>query len=226
MKIIILYISCKKTTERFLNLECIRKYEKVREKYSDIHIYRILGKNNECDFPTFYVDCEDYYENLPAKVALGIKKAYEKFPDLDYIVKVDDDTEINLDTLIEFIEKNKELDYSGYVISAPYGRIETHHIGKCNKEEYNKLAVSLPPFIICIGVLYILSKKSVKVVIENDIPYNQIYEDVHMGVLLENNNIKTTHIHATSESKHDYLTKKCIGWHNKYHTEYEPFEIL
>ena len=168
MQIIILYISCQKTTERFLHLECIRKYKKIIEKYPNIHIFRVLGKNNECAFPTFYVDCEDYYENLPAKVALCIKKAYEKFPHLDYIVKVDDDTEINLDTLIEFIEKNKELDYAGYVISAPYGRIETHHIGKCHNEEYNKLSVNLPPFTICIGVLYILSKKSVKVIIEND----------------------------------------------------------
>lgn len=226
MQIIILYISCKKTTDRFLNIECIRKYEKVKEKYPTVNIFRVLGRNNKSDFPTFYVDCEDYYENLPAKVALAIKKAYENYPNLDYIVKVDDDTEINIDTLLEFIEKNKGLDYGGYVISAPYGRVEKHHMGKCHNDEYNKLAVVLPPFKACVGVLYILSLKSVEFVVKNDIPYNQIYEDVHMGVLLEYNNIKPTYIHATSENREDYLNKNCIGWHNKYHLEYEPFEIL
>ena len=226
MKIIILYISCNSTTGRFFKLECIRKYEKIKDKYSDIQIFRVLGRNSKCDFPTLCVDCDDYYENLPTKIALSIKQAYTKFPDLDYIIKVDDDTEMNIDTLIEFIEKNKDLDYAGYVINSPYGRIETHHIGKCHNDAFNKLAVALPPFTICIGVLYILSKKSTRIVVENDTPYNQIYEDVHMGVLLENNNIKPTHTHATSESREDYLNKHCIGWHNKYHVEYEPFEIL
>lgn len=231
MKIIVLYNSCNKNTYRFLKLESVRKINILKERYPNIFFYRTVGKPNEDDiiidndYPTLHLDCEDNYENLPAKVFLGIKNIYNLHPDLDYLVKVDDDIEINLDTLLRNIKENPNIDYGGFVIHAPYGRNETHHYGKCRDNKYNNTPIQLPPFTISIGGLYILSSKSVKIINEADVPYDKVvYEDVYVGVLLEQNNIRPIHIHATTENRDDYLNKTYIGWNNNNHQPYELFE--
>ena len=233
MKIIVLYNSCNKNTSRFLKLESVRKLNKLKEQYPNIIFYRSLGKPNEDDilinneYPTIDLDCQDNYENLPAKVVLGIKNIYSLHPDLDYLVKIDDDIEINLDTLLRNIKEYQHIDYGGFVIQAPYGRNETHHFGKCKDNKYNNTPVKLPHFTISIGGLYILSSKSVKIINESEVPYDKIvYEDVHIGILLEKNGIKPVHILATTENKDEYLNKIYIGWNNNDHQPYELFETF
>ena len=233
MKIVILYNSCNKNTSRFLKLEVVRKIDKLRNQYPNIIFYRSVGKPNdddiliENDYPTLHLDCEDNYENLPAKVVLGIKNIYNLHPDLDYLVKLDDDIEINIDTLLRNIKEHPDLDYGGFIIHTPNPVIETHHYGKCKNDKYNTMHVHLPAFTVSTGGLYILSSKSVKIINESCVPYDKIvYEDVHIGVLLEQNSIKPIRILATTENRDDYLNKTYIGWNNNNHQPYEPFETF
>jgi hypothetical protein len=235
-KIVILCMSCYKNEEYFQKLEWVRKYKLIKENFPNIYIYRILGnnKNNvkiQENIPIINVECPDNYEYLITKVFKSIKVAYEIHKDLDYLVKVDDDVEINIIKLANLLNKN-DIDYGGFCMDVDYQHITVHHKGKCESDDFNNKNIILEPFKSCAGPIYVLGKKSVNIINNNKIPTPDIdilNEDVYMGnLLIKYNNINRTDLYNLySDFYYDYIhNDQYISWHNFNKSEYYELEQI
>lgn len=235
-KIVILCMSCYKNEECFQKLEWVRKYKLIKENFPNIFIYRVLGnnKNNvkiQDNIPIINVDCPDNYEYLVTKVFKSIKIAYEIHKDLDYLVKADDDVEINIIKLANLLNKN-DIEYGGMCMDVDYKHVTVHHKGKCESDDFNNKNIILEPFKACAGPTYVLGKKSVDIINNNKIPTPDIdilNEDVYMGnLLLKYNNIKRTNLYNLySDFYYDYLKNdEYISWHNFNKSEYDDLDQI
>lgn len=223
--IVVMIISCASSRKRFEHLEIVRKYEQIKHMYPNIVIYRIVGRQEtvKSAVPQITVDCDDYYEYLPTKIVLAIKHIVSIHSDLDYLIKVDDDIEVNLDKLLSTLKEYNNVDYGGYVMNCTQGIMSKHHFDKCHNKELNTTPRYIPPFRACAGCMYILSKKSAEIISKTDIPYPKdiLNEDVHIGITLEKHDIQPTHIHTTDNSLEKYLNNVYIGWNNLDHIQYK-----
>ncbi len=229
-KIIILCMSCYKNTDFFNNIEWVRKYEIIKSKYN-IECYRVLGKNNisiDSKIPMIECDVPDTYEYLISKLFYSIRKVYELHEDLDYLIKVDDDVEIDIDRLVSFIE-NINYDYIGKEHSLNYSHESSHHFGKCNDNYLNNKIIHVPPFRSAGGPLYILSKKSVIHLKNNKIPnpYDDLlFEDIYVSQILFHNGIELYSYEIYSDDFIIYQNDKCYAWHNYNKKSYSYFDKI
>jgi hypothetical protein len=141
-------------------------------------------KSEEEDDNKIFIKCE---ENIPSKLFfLSIKyiKRY-LYKKIYGVFKTDDDVELDLNELYDYLEKNKEIDYFGKVYES------TSHTSNYyfNKFGTNKDMV-IPQCKYCNGIGYYISKKMIPFIIKNEEDSDKIiYEDLFVGVSLNKNDI-------------------------------------
>ena len=164
-----------------LVMNCIR-YQNKAELQKDIWLsrldsipyYHVLGNpklDKEYVFDEknkkLYVKTNDDYNSLPNKVIAAYQAALDYYPQLQYILKTDDDQVLQykhpdtfFDKIVDMLEKNtheQQIHYAGHIvnITTPY------------KSEYYRIHDELPKNMIldvtkyCSGRFYILSKDAI-----------------------------------------------------------------
>jgi len=178
----ILVQSCKKNMYKF---DEIRKY-----KWWPLNLFFIIGEPSlhtdyiiEGDIIT--VKCADNYDELTSKTNLGVRAVYQTY-DPAFIVKIDDDMIPNIDLLFNVVPLSCE--YAGNYIN-----IEPHVADYMNNKfeypENQKDQYIIRHFEYCPGGSYYLGKKAIKLIAENTIPYYTKYDDMNVGIFLNQNGI-------------------------------------
>jgi hypothetical protein len=176
----------------FLGIITCKKYENKR-KSIDNPLYNYKYFIGDASLETYreennivYLPCPDNYESLPLKVYQMIKYVKENYPDVDYIIKADDDVTFDFNTFNNLLYEiySKKIDYAGVKVKTEeyYG---TCHLGKTEDKELSLKKILVPKSIYCAGPCYIISKKSCKILLENLLKNNTIYEDQSIGSCLE-----------------------------------------
>jgi len=171
----------------------INNQKRIIEMLENTKVSYLLLKGNSNttlynqEYNTLFVDVEDIYENLPMKIYKGYEWIY-KNTCFDYVYKIDDD--------FIFTDKNKipdkPYDYYGNLIVKNLDR--KWHFGKCSNNELNNLEYQgqfIAPYAAG-GLGYILSRKSLEILIDNKEMFNkkyEIYEDKIVGDILYKNRI-------------------------------------
>lgn len=151
---------------------------------------------NEYDDKTkiLTVGIYDIYENLPAKIAEGLKWILENRTDITHIYKVDDDFGLIVTNYIP--NHFSTYDYYGNFIVDTL--ITNWHMGKCNDKKLSKTHYNgkLTNHYAGGGYGYILSLKSIKILC-NKINiakiHGELYEDKAIGDILFKNGINVNH---------------------------------
>ena len=164
-----------------LVMNCIRYKNKADlqkdiwlSRLNSIPYYHVLGNpklDKEYVFDEknkkLYVKTNDDYNSLPNKVIAAYQAALDYYPQLQYILKTDDDQVLQykhpdtfFDKIVDMLEKNthdQQIHYAGHIvnITTPY------------KSEYYRIHDELPKNMIldvtkyCSGRFYILSKDAI-----------------------------------------------------------------
>lgn len=141
-----------------------------------------------------YLNIPDNYESLSLKTFNALKYISENYPHIDGVFKTDDDIELDLDILYDFINMNKGSDYFGLAINSP-NYLSDYHFGKCEDNILNQTRVDVPSCVYCAGGGYFLSKNSIKKILNNkDIFQKIIFEDVSIGVAMNKEGIYPTNV--------------------------------
>jgi len=198
MKILLLIYTCKKYS--FLHNDYKNKYTSLG--YDFYLVYCDPNIDEDCiidqENSSFILKCEDNFENLPKKTYLMLKTFLEceSFNDYDYIIKMDDDTEINF-KLSELVNSNLlDGDYIGAKLLSSEPQDHNYHFGKCSNNELNSTPYKLDIDLSWgAGYFYILSRKAIKIRCDDIEGYKQLladnlYEDMMIGYILFNNDIE------------------------------------
>jgi hypothetical protein len=173
----------------FIGILSCRKYE-YRRKLQKLnncpfeYMY-FIGKPECIDVEvdienrTVYLPCKDDYESLTLKV-YHMLKWIQTNKEVDYILKTDDDIQFNFSNLSEIFLRAHllNIDYGGYVVQNKEKYSLYHSI---RNDVQNKKEVLLPLIEFCPGGGYILSKRSIDIVINNLLDEYTILEDVSIA---------------------------------------------
>jgi len=127
------------------------------------------------------VKCKDTYEKLPMKSYLAVKAIVDLFPDVEYILKTDDDMKCNLQKLQEFINTDmRPNDYGGEFVAVNDDNMSTYHYS--NVDDEFKKPFKMMGTAYCPGRFYFLSRRAADVVCASrDFFETQLFEDHSMG---------------------------------------------
>jgi hypothetical protein len=189
----------------FMIISCIKntKFDKLIWKsllrsYKHITYVRLLGNEHIKEHYTYInntltVKCPDNYESLQDKVLFGIQSIYNIFPNIKFIIKIDDDMICNINNFLTLYENSSQWVYSGYVSDQQNSQYN-HHQGKCQNNELNNQLLTIPITTYCSGPCYILNRQVIQLLSRTkliDIKIG-IAEDVNMGFFLQKHGIKPT----------------------------------
>lgn len=179
------------------------------EKYSNMgyDVYYLYGEpdlEEDCvvdkESKIIKVKCEDNFESLPKKTYFMLKVflGCEEFNDYEYIIKMDDDTELNIrhEQLLASELLNKKFDYMGHKLIKSNPMPHNYHFGKCSDNLLNLKPFELNEHVTWgTGYFYILSRKSADLICSviddsQDILTENLYEDMMVGRILINNDIE------------------------------------
>ena len=139
------------------------------------------------------INCNDKYEGLPEKIFKTFKFLVNApgFKEYTHFFKLDDDM-----ILKKYINPNhlKHINYAGNVQYIE-GRRDWH-IGKCSKDSKWNTQIYNGKFVPWCkgGYGYIISRSAINLIKYDDKYCEHIYEDVYIGILLNNKNIYPTFI--------------------------------
>ena len=142
---------------------------------NDIDYYFVYGDcRDEIKLSTdndLFLDCPESYESVCLKTYSFYKYCYDNL-DFDYILRIDDDTYVNVDKLLQ---QDITADYAGHILSA---KIENyvHHYGKCTDKRFEKPFRDDSESKFCCGGGYMISKKAVGIAI-NGITREELIEN-------------------------------------------------
>lgn len=142
------------------------------------------GESPSLEGDCLFLDCEEAYEKLPYKSHAFYEYCYKNL-DFDYILKIDDDTYLDLGQFLGFDKQGA--DYVGQFRDSPLkDRGKTWHYGKCTDKSYE---VPDDAEFVCgwaTGGGYFLSKKAVGILIKKTsvTHQNYIFEDRMVGEAL------------------------------------------
>jgi len=165
-------------------LEIKKLFNKTHYPY-----FFVYGKNSTNKIePYIEVDIEDAYESLPLKTYHLIKH-FMTTP-YDRMIKMDDDTYINFNTLPDLIE-----DYIGIFVKYKNDtKSKIYHWYKIKNEKY-KIIKTAPCVQYAEGSFYSLSKKAAKIITDTNIEYfintpeTYIGEDIRIGLQLQDSSV-------------------------------------
>lgn len=128
------------------------------------------------------VNVPDDYISLPKKTYMAIKAIRERYPDIQYIFKTDDDTQCDENELNKYLQIIPDYDYGGYNINILQNSLSEHHCMYTDIKE-PKLVLACT---YCSGPFYFLSRKSIDYIIsrKNDF-WTYVYEDNVVGYVLK-----------------------------------------
>jgi hypothetical protein len=195
MKALLVIYSCRKYS--FMHNYYIEKYTNM-----NYDVFVAYGDTLENDYDIDYennlikLNCNDSFDHLVNKTNLLLNVFLKEFSNYDYLIKMDDDTELNLD--YESFEKLEILnnDYMGHKLIKSMPQNHDYHFGKCNN-----LILNSKPYELEIelswgaGYFYILSKNIIETVCDDiknypDLLNENLYEDMLIGYIMLNNNIE------------------------------------
>jgi len=184
--ILYIFISCQKNKNKHKRIHYMMKIL----NYSNYII--IMGGFKNTNYQNkkkiLELNCNDFYEGLPEKIVKTYKyicnnKDFNKY---SHFCKLDEDMIIKKLLLTDILS-----DYCGIVQSVEGNR--KWHIGKCSKNSYFNDKEYSGIFVPWCkgGYGYILSHKALEYILQttNNINSDVIYEDVYIGIILNNNNI-------------------------------------
>lgn len=200
MKSILMILSCK-------------KYAHKSQKQKDTWLtnitmpwFHIIGNPDlETEFEEdrinkiIYVKCKDTYEALPMKTFLGIKALHNLFPDIDYILKTDDDMDCNLENFNNILNLIPKYDYGGHIAYPRKFQINTHHYQYV--EDEFKIPYIMTDIPYCAGHFYFLSMRCIQKIVHSRQWFSRhIFEDCAVGTLLNSTipDLRTIHINVKS----------------------------
>jgi hypothetical protein len=207
-KLIIVILSCEK---------CIDRRNAIREtwlKNCDIEAYFLIGrpgKPAELLGDTIYVDCEDTYIAHTYKMIAFYEYAH-KYLDFDYIFKCDDDTYVDIETLLKLpYDQYHYLGFLRYSFSE-----QNDKFGKWRKYHYKAvephrrtpyLGKVIGPWAFG-GSGYFLSNDAIKCIINDDkqLMKDELFEDkmigdmmIRHGIVAENTFLLVDHINPLED---------------------------
>jgi hypothetical protein len=195
MKVLLVIYSCCKYS--FMHNYYIEKYKNMGYDVFVVYGDNALDNEYEIDYENNFIklNCNDSFEYLVNKTNLLLNVFLLEFSDYDYLIKMDDDTEINIDhdTLSNLDIWNN--DYMGHKLIKSEPKEHNYHFGKCNDN-----ALNIKPYDLEIdlswgaGYFYILSRTIIKTLCEDiknypDLLNENLYEDMLIGYMMLNNNI-------------------------------------
>jgi len=182
-------ITCNKYKNRIKEQDLSKNFMEYKYFIGDSSLKEDEFRNDE-ENNIIYVPCPDNYESLPKKVYLMMKWVYMNKPNVKYIVKADDDVFFNFDMFEEYCRyvANNDIDYAGEAVNHK-SYISKSHFGKCEDEILSKTPINVPSSHFCGGPCYIVSRKAVRLILENFLKECNIYEDQSIGHYLNKRNI-------------------------------------
>ena len=170
-------------------------------KHVEIPYYHIIGDVDlEEDYSLdqasniIYVKCKDTYEALPQKTYLAVNACLALFPDLQYVLKTDDDMKCNIDNFKMALQVIPGFDYGGQVIHCEEHMSDYHFPNV--PQELRKL-VHMPDTYYCPGRFYFLSKKACLILQTNkEWIYSRMFEDYAVGHTLVSHGIQPLNLKA------------------------------
>ena len=184
--ILYIFISCQKNINKHNRIHSMMKFLNNSNYIIIIGGFKHTHYKNEKKI--LELKCNDFYEGLPEKMIQTYKYIYNNpdFNKYSHFCKLDEDMIIKKLLSIDILS-----DYCGNVQSAEGNR--KWHIGKCSKNSYfnDKPYNGIFTPWCKGGYGYICSRKSLEYISQttDDIVDNVIYEDVYIGIILNNNNI-------------------------------------
>jgi hypothetical protein len=166
-------------------------------KIPNFKFYHIIGNENlkteyEIEDNKIIVKCEDNYESLPQKTFLAIRAIKDIHKNLKFILKTDDDMNVNINyltTLLKILEPTK-CDYYGEFITIPKEHYSIYHFDKVEKET-SKRQIKMECITYSPGRFYILSNNFCnKILQESDYFKNSMFEDYAIGYIANKYNVK------------------------------------
>jgi hypothetical protein len=181
-----------------LILNC-RKYSEKREKQKEswlkgfpIDYYHVIGDPSINGYKfddierILYVGCPDDYMSLCKKTYMMVRAVYESKPEIEYILKTDDDMGCHIENLNKVLNNIIGYDYGGFIV---YNKnpISNYHF---YRDDVEKVYAKLYVCGYCNGRFYFLSRKSMNTIVENKpIFYSSSYEDNTVGYVLSGSKI-------------------------------------
>ena len=189
--ILYVFISCQSKLD-----QCKNKITSMMNNLNCNDYVIVIGGNTENTYDKnthiLKLNCNDFYEGLPEKVIKTFKYISENtnFNKYKYICKMDQDTQVR-----KLLTENMLTDYCGFVNRSGKGN-RKWHIGKCSKNNKFNIMKYMGHFPHwCMGGFsYVLSKKAINLIKDDEKYLDEIYEDVYIGKLLEKIDIKPSHI--------------------------------
>jgi len=164
-----------------------------RLNYQNYTIY-YGGKQHTINKHVTNIDCDDSYCGLPSKINAICKNISNYCNDIDFIVKLD--RSVIIKKLINSF--NQLNDYSGYPIKFQNCN---WHFNRCNPDHkfYNKKFTpsSHVKYYCSGGFGYILSKKCIEYIAQDDTYNNHVYEDFYVADVLKKNSIEAHYFNIT-----------------------------
>ena len=184
-----------------LILNC-RKYSEKRKRQLEgwlkefpMEYYHVIGDESvdkykfDEDNRVLYVECKDDYMSLCHKTCMMVRAVYESKPEIEYILKTDDDMDCCMNRFDEIIGVMKGYDYGGFMINVPEGVYSKYHTLRDDVE--NKDYIKLYGCEYCNGRFYFLSRISMELIVGNEwIMKSSVYEDNAVGYVLSKYKIR------------------------------------
>jgi hypothetical protein len=204
MKNLLVIYSCKKYS--FMIPYYLEKYANMG--FDTYYLYGEPDLEDDCvvdkETRIIKVKCEDNFESLPKKTYYMLKVflGCEEFSDYEHLIKMDDDTELNInyDQLEASDLFNKKMDYMGHKLVKSGQMPHNYHFGKCSDNLLNLKPFELDENVSWgIGYFYILTRKAADIICNviddsQDILNENFYEDMMVGRILINNDIEFTEV--------------------------------
>jgi hypothetical protein len=128
-----------------------------------------------------YVNCKDNYISLPQKTYLAVKAVCKKYPEVNYILKTDDDMNCNISGLTSCMDTiaKGEFDYGGRLL-AVNDHMSTYHYPSVDKED--RVPRLCHGTVYASGRFYFLSRRAAMFILKSrPIFWNAAFEDNAVG---------------------------------------------
>ncbi len=198
MSVLLIIYSCKKYS--FLHQDYIKKYTELGYDVFIVYGVPTIEEQYLINFNENIIKlrCKDNFEDLPFKTYALLKMFLneEKFQKYDFLIKMDDDTELNIHHDVFVKSPLFENNYFGQQLIKSQPMLHNYHFGKCFSNELNSKLYDLEINLEWgAGFFYVLSRNAINLIVGDirgysDLLNENLYEDMMIGYIMSNNNIE------------------------------------